>query len=77
MNDDDYDDYILPLRTFECIAADDCAASPETLATLLREDGVDFARTLRFHGIRPTKYDATRRRRHARLVVQRRIRGTA
>lgn len=77
MNDNDHDDYILPLRAFECIAAENRTASPETLATLLRADSADLARTLHFHGVRPPKYDATRRRRRARLVVQRRIRGTA
>ena len=74
---DDHDDYILPLRTFECIAADDRTASPETLTALLREENVDFARTLRLCGLHPSKHEAATARRHARLVVQRRIRGTA
>ena len=55
---------ILPLHTFESIAADNRTASPETLAALLR-------------GVHPPKFTATCHRRHARIVVQRRIRGTA
>lgn len=77
MSDDDYDDYILPLRAFECIAAENRTASPETLATLLRADSADLARMFHANNLRPSKYDATCHRRHARLVVQRRIRGTA
>jgi hypothetical protein len=74
MNDDDY---IYPLHTFEIIAAGNRAASPEALATMLREERAGFAETMFRCGFRPSKRGATEYRRHARLVVQRRIRGTA
>ena len=72
---DDHD--ILPLAMFESIAADNRTASPETLAALLRADSADLARIFRNNGLRPSKHDATCHRRHARIVVQRRIRWTA
>ena len=71
------DDYILPLRAFEHVAAENRTASPETLATLLRADSADLARMIHAAHLRPSKHDAACHRRHARLVVQRRIRGTA
>lgn len=72
-----YEDDLYPLGTFVRIAAENRTVSPETLAALMREENVEFAALASHNGLSLTKHDATRTRRAARLVVQRRIRGTA